>query len=473
MLLATILAFSVVAVALRLLGERLRNWALLATCALAVYFLQPSMPVRHLDYWLPTVTLALTVFAWLLVSSAETRFARENLFAGLLLVGVAFGVALTRYLTPAGGLIIPGRPPQTGAVVIALTGAALIAWLLSRIHRAQNLLLSAGIGLTLLLLLSIKLPSLTEWVSAGLRSIAGQSTALASAADIRWLGFSYIVFRIIHTLRDRQAGRLPSVNLREYVTYAVFFPALPAGPIDRLEHFTPQLRQPSPLNLEAGGQRLLFGLFKKFVIADSLALIALGPLNAAYVHTAGWTWLLVYAFSLQIYLDFSGYTDIAIGMGLLMGIRLPENFNRPYLRSNLTQFWNNWHMTLTNWFRAYYFNPLTRALRSKRLQLSPATVILATQVTTMALIGLWHGITTNFLLWGLWHGAGLFAQNRWSAWATPRLAPILKEKPRLRWALTAGGALLTFHYVSLGWVWFAIPDPALAWEALRRMVGLS
>jgi D-alanyl-lipoteichoic acid acyltransferase DltB (MBOAT superfamily) len=214
-------------------------------------------------------------------------------------------------------------------------------------------------------------------------------------------------------------------------------------------------------------------LFKKFVIADSLALIALGPLNAAYVHTAGWTWLLVYAFSLQIYLDFSGYTDIAIGMGLLMGIRLPENFNRPYLRSNLTQFWNNWHMTLTNWFRAYYFNPLTRALRSKRLQLSPATVILATQVTTMALIGLWHGITTNFLLWGLWHGAGLFAQNRWSAWATPRLAPILKEKPRLRWALTAGGALLTFHYVSLGWVWFAIPDPALAWEALRRMVGLS
>ncbi|HSV86392.1 MAG TPA: MBOAT family O-acyltransferase [Levilinea sp.] len=473
MLLAMILAFSVVAVALRFLGDRLRGWALLAACALAVYLLQPSMPIRYLDYWLPTATLGLALFAWLVVAPAEMRFARENLLAGLLLAGVALGVALTRYLAPAGGLIIPGRPPQASLVVVVLAGVVLLAWLLGRLRCAQNLLLSIGVGFVLLLLLDLKLPALTEWTSAGLRSLTGQSTALASAADIRWLGFSYIAFRIIHTLRDRQSGRLPAVNLREYVTYALFFPTLPAGPIDRLERFTPQLRQPARFELAAGGHRLLAGLFKKFVVADSLALIALGPLNAAQVHTAGWTWLLLYAFSLQIFFDFAGYTDIAIGMALLMGIRLPENFNRPYLRPNLAQFWNNWHMTLTNWFRAYFFNPLARSLRSGRVQLSPLAVILVTQVATMVLIGFWHGITTNFLLWGVWHGAGLFVQNRWSTWASPRLAPKLHDRPRLQWAFSVGGALLTFHYVSLGWVWFALPEPSLAWQTLRHLLGLG
>jgi alginate O-acetyltransferase complex protein AlgI len=220
------------------------------------------------------------------------------------------------------------------------------------------------------------------------------------------LGFSYIAFRLIHTLRDRQTGRLPLVNLREYVTYAVFFPALTAGPIDRLERFTPQLRQPAPLDLMPGGQRLLVGLFKKFVLADSLGLVALNPINAGQIETTGWTWLVLYAFSLQILLDFSGYTDIAIGMALLMGIRLPENFNRPYRRPNLTQFWNHWHMTLTFWFRAYFFNPLARSLRSGQMKLPVWIVILVTQVLTMLLIGLWHGITANFAFWGLWHGAG-------------------------------------------------------------------
>jgi alginate O-acetyltransferase complex protein AlgI len=470
MLLPTILAFSGVSIALRLLlKEQARGWALLVTCALAVYIFQPSTPIRYLDFWLPTATLALVFFAWVVVTPAEARSGRENLFAGLLLGSVVSLVALTRYLAPS-GVIIPGRPPQIGTVALALLLAALLAWLIGRMRRGEGVLLSVSMVVILVLFLELKVPGLTQSASTALRQMVGQSTGLASAADIRWLGFSYIAFRLLHTLRDRQTGRLPVVNLREYVTYAVFFPALTAGPIDRLEKFTPQLRQPAAFNLAPGGQRLLVGLFKKFVVADSLALIALNPINATQVELTGWTWLLLYAFSLQIFFDFSGYTDIAIGMALLLGIRLPENFNRPYSRPNLTQFWNNWHMTLTQWFRAYFFNPLTRGLRSGRMKLSPPVVILVTQIFTMVLIGLWHGVTVNFAFWGFWHGAGLFLQNRWSAWAAPRLAPRLERHPRIQRGLAVAGILLTFHYVSLGWVWFALPDPALAWDVFWRLV---
>jgi alginate O-acetyltransferase complex protein AlgI len=471
MLLVTILAFSGVAIALRLLPERVRGWLLLAACTLAVYLFQPSMPIRYLDFWLPTLTLIGVFLAWLIITPAEQRAGRENLAAGLLLAGIVIGVALTRYLVP-GGLITPGRPPGIGQVVLVLAAAALLAWLVGHRRHSQGMLLSIGTGALVLLLIDLKAPALTQATSAGLRLLTGQSTALASAADIRWLGFSYIAFRLIHTLRDRQTGRLPLVNLREYVTYAVFFPALTAGPIDRLERFTPQLRQPAQFDLMPGGQRLLVGLFKKFVLADSLGLVALNPINAGQIETTGWTWLVLYAFSLQILLDFSGYTDIAIGMALLMGIRLPENFNRPYRRPNLTQFWNNWHMTLTLWFRAYFFNPLARSLRSGQMKLPVWAVILVTQVLTMLLIGLWHGITANFAFWGLWHGAGLFVQNRWSAWVAPRLRLYLAEQPQLQGVLAAGGVLLTFHYVTLGWVWFALPDPAAALDVLRRLIGL-
>src|SRR5512141_411437 len=101
-------------------------------------------------------------------------------------------------------------------------------------------------------------------------------------------------------------------------------------------------------------------------------------------------------------------------MGRLLGIRLPENFAAPYLKPNITQFWNSWHMTLTQWFRSYVFNPLTRAMRSSKEPLPTILILLVAQISTMALIGLWHGITLGFVFWGLWHGLGLFIQNRWS-----------------------------------------------------------
>jgi D-alanyl-lipoteichoic acid acyltransferase DltB (MBOAT superfamily) len=277
----------------------------------------------------------------------------------------------------------------------------------------------------------------------------------------------------MHTIRDRQSGRLPPVSLGEYVSYVIFFPTLSAGPIDRIERFITNLRTPQEFTADDLGEaskRVVLGLFKKFVIADTLAMIALNFRNASQVTSSGWAWLLLYAYAFQLYFDFSGYTDIAIGMGRLLGIKLPENFNSPYLKPNLTQFWNNWHMTLTQWFRAYFFNPVTRALRSGKKPLPIPAIILITQVATMVLIGLWHGVTLNFVIWGVWHGLGLFIHNRWSELTRNRMAAL---SSRMQTVLNIGGVILTFNFIALSWVFFALPEPTISIHFFKVLFGLA
>jgi D-alanyl-lipoteichoic acid acyltransferase DltB (MBOAT superfamily) len=181
-------------------------------------------------------------------------------------------------------------------------------------------------------------------------------------------------------------------------------------------------------------------------------------------------WIIVYAYTFQIYFDFSGYTDIAIGLARLVGIKLPENFAAPYTKPNLTQFWNNWHMTLTQWFRSYFFNPFNRWIRGFK-SIPAWTMILTGQMVTMLLIGLWHGITLNFVLWGLWHGIGLFLQNRWSDLIRRRY-PNVGQNARLQSVLQISGILLTFHFVALGWVFFALSEPSLSWHVYRKLFGM-
>lgn len=488
MTLTAIAIFLALGLAVRIL-PRVRDWAVFAISLLAVFALQPSTPIRGLDYWFPLATLALALLGWLLTSTPAARAPRENAIAAAGLAIAALLVALNRFLPQP--LLTPSRPPPLLSILAALAIAAAIAILAAWLTRepaparddpaagqasATPATRAAPVFLILFLLalfLVLKTPALAAAASAVLRGWAGQSAALASAADLRWLGFSYLAFRLIHTARDRQEGRLPAVTLREYVTYAVFAPALTAGPIDRIDRYVKDLRRPftpDAPSLAEAGRRLALGLLRKFVLADFLALIALDAASAAQVRGALWAWVLVYAYALQIYLDFSGYTDIAIGLGLLVGVRLPENFNAPYVRPNLTLFWNNWHMTLTQWFRAYFFNPLTRWLRSGGRRLSAPVVIFITQVATFVLIGLWHGVTPNFILWGLWHGLGLFLQNRYSDWAKRHIPPQTGARARL---LTATSWLLTFHYVALGWVFFALPTPQLALRVLKTLFGIG
>ncbi len=449
-----------------------RTHLLLGISALAVFALQPSLPIRGLDFWLPFLTLVLVLAGWLLTTDEEHRSWRRNGSAVILLGGIVLALGAARYLDVSIPLTA-SRPPSILFIgtAIGLTAAALgILGCFRQPNRA--LLLSASL-LILGLFFVIKVPAVSSWVARGLRNINGQPTALVSSADISWLGYSYIAFRLLHTLRDKMTGRLPAVDLPEYVVYMLFFPTLVAGPIDRLERFIKDLRSPSRLTISGwtqAGTRITVGLFKKFALADSLALIALNPTNALQIRSGLWGWILLYAYTLRIYFDFSGYTDIAIGLGQIIGINLPENFHSPYIQTNVTQFWNSWHISLTQWFRSYFFNPLTRALRSLKRPLPVSVIILVSQVTTMLLIAFWHGVSENFVLWGLWHGIGLFIHNRWSDWMKTRSAGISEVG---RKALHLGGILLTFHFVALGWVFFAISLPAVSVQFLLRLFGLA
>ena len=473
MTLALILISIVVAAMLGLVTRnRWRISLLLGSCALAVYAFQPVLPVRGLDFWLPTATLAFTTLTWILTTPREQRSWRINWPAAAILGGIVLVLGLTRYLGFSLHLTA-SRPPQTLQILAGLAAVALVAFLLTRFTKPGKAVLTSAFVFVILLFIVLKVPLLAALVSMGLRSLNHQSTSLALAQDLRWLGFSYIAFRLLHTIRDRQSGRLPAVSLSEYVVYVIFFPALTAGPIDRIERFVGDLRRPLTLtadDLGEAGKRLVLGLFKKFAIADVLAMIALNPTNAFQVRFAGWAWVLLYAYAFQIYFDFSGYTDIAIGLGRLLGIKLPENFNAPYLKPNLTQFWNNWHMTLTQWFRAYFFNPLTRALRSGKRPLPIPAIIFVTQVATMVLIGLWHGVTLNFVVWGLWHGLGLFVHNRWSDLTRARFAAL---SPRWQAVLNMGGVLLTFNFIAIGWVFFALPTLSASAHFLQVLFSIE
>jgi D-alanyl-lipoteichoic acid acyltransferase DltB (MBOAT superfamily) len=507
--LASALAAAIGAGRLRAAAAGARGWIMLVASVAAVYWLQPSTPIRHLDFWLPTAALGLTCVVWAATRTAGSRqstvdsrksgtvdirastvdWPQTAVTAGVI-VAVVMVIDLARYAEPL-CCLTPSTPPQALSAALAIAAWAGLALLVARLASGRRW---AWLGLTALLIglfVILKTDPLTQAASALLRTLAGQPAALASPLDLRWLGFSYLAFRLIHVLRDRATGRLPALELREFVAYAVFFPSLAAGPIDRAERFARDFRAPQAApraDVVEGAQRIAWGVLKKFAVADTLALIALNGVNAAQTASTGWTWALLYAYAFRLYFDFSGYTDIAIGLGRMFGIRLPENFDRPYLKPNLTAFWNSWHMTLANWFRAYAFNPLTRALRSPApsagrlaaaVAASPASIILIGQTTTMLLIGLWHGVTPNFALWGLWQALGLFIHNRWLDYCRrreARQAGDSEQRTEGRWrkaAVQAAKVAVTFHFVALGWVWFALPNVELSLRVYGLLIGVQ
>jgi D-alanyl-lipoteichoic acid acyltransferase DltB (MBOAT superfamily) len=466
---------------------RVRAGLILLASLVTLYWMQPAVPIRNLDFWLPTASIGLSACVWIITfqkkenpdpaagirkrSFPQIGFG-DNQKTALVLLGVVLAVALSRYLNLA-AYLTPTRPPELGPVLIGMFFLLALMAGLSGVS-GRRWLAPLGILVLLGIFLVLKTDFLAQAAASLLRRATGQSVALASALDIRWLGFSYLAFRQIHALRDRMTGRLPECSLREFMTYSVFFPAIASGPIDRVERFLPDLRAKAALaapSLLAGGERIARGIFKKFVVADTLAILALNVVNASQIRSPIWMWVVLYAYAFRIYFDFSGYIDIALGLGRWMGFALPENFHQPYRQPNLTAFWNSWHITLAQWFRSYFFNPLTRALRSSR-KLPVGAVILIGQLATMILIGLWHGVNWNFALWGLWHGAGLFAHNRWAEWSRDRVAR-LESRPGLKKAYTALSTLATFHYVVLGWVWFALPTVESSGKVFLRLFGIS
>lgn len=457
-----------------LLGQlkRGRALALLAASAIAIYWLQPVQSPPNLTFWFPTCTLLIVVFSWWFVFSSREQTWRRNIPALLVLAGVVLLMGMNRYIRLEQMFITDTPRMMWVGLSIAMIMTPALPLVRVRENRLRYTLplILVLIGLLVLTKLPFALPGIYEQ----LLILRGKELPVEQTGFL-WLGFSYLVFRLLHTIFDCRAGRLSPMPLAEYINYVIFFPTFVAGPIDRFERFVRDLNQPVSLDRAGwleGGKRFFTGLFKKFVLADSLAWIALNQTFAMDIQSTPWLWLLLYAYSLQIYFDFSGYTDMAIGLGRFLGFRLPENFNAPYLKPNLSQFWNSWHMTLTHWFRSYYFNPLARALRSGTWRPASYLAILFTQVTTMVLIGLWHGITMNYLLWGLWHGLGLFAQNRWSDFTRSRL-PADRLPSALQGISKFVNPFLTFNFVSLGWLFFIMPEPSLTWQAFQKLFGVA
>lgn len=454
---------------------RWRGWVLLAGSVVALYWLQPALPIRRLDFLLPCLTLVLSIGLWIITQKEGWK--REDYAALGLVAGVVIAISLTRYLVPE-LRPTPSRPPAIVLVLVGLGVVAVLVGLLTKLSPLQRGLVMGSQALIVGLFLLLKTEALTTELSAQLRGITGQAMSLADPADVQWLGFSYVAFRLLHILRDWQLGTLPALTLREHLTYIIFFPAITAGPIDRAERFMEDDRTVANLQgwdaarLTESGGRIAVGIFKKFVVADTLALVALNSTNAEQVTSAGGAWLLLYLYAFRLYFDFSGYSDIAIGIALLFGIRLPENFDRPYLKNSITAFWQSWHITLSNWVRFYVFSPLSRSLLRRKPKPSPRMIVFICQVTTMLIIGLWHGVTVNFFIWGLWHGLGLFAHKVWSD-ATRQWYMGLDSQPRVKHAWTVGGVFLTFHYVALGWVWFSLGEFSQATHTLQMLFGVG
>ena len=270
------------------------------------------------------------------------------------------------------------------------------------------------------------------------------------------LGISFVTFTMIAYVVDIHRRQFPVVRSLATVTgYTLYFPQLIAGPILRPKQLIPQLEHPRKWmdgKFILGVAVFSIGLFKKLVIADPLASVV----DAVYASTdvlSGWDYILaLYGFSAQIYCDFSGYTDMAIGSAMILGVRLPTNFRRPYSAIDLREFWRRWHITLSNWLRDYLYIPLGGSRRGGRARAAVNIII------TMALGGLWHGASWNFVIWGIAHGLGISTLHLLKKPTEPSARP-----PRWRRGL---GIFLTFHFVTATWVFFRAPDIATAWRLL-------
>ena len=322
-------------------------------------------------------------------------------------------------------------PLMLGLVIFAYLAAQGISrW---RNQRLSLYLLWAGILLNIALLIGFKL-----WIG------------------IKYpLGLSYVTFQVLAYLFEVYNNKVEGEqNLIHFSFYLLLFPKIPVGPITRYSQVRDQIKNihVDPLDVADGLRRFIVGFAKKALIADTLAKVVTPIFNlSSPTISASIAWLVILSYSLQLYFDFSGYTDMAIGIGRMMGFRFVENFNYPYISKNIGEFWRRWHISLSSWFRDFVFYPLER----RRLKWigQPINILIV-----FVLTGLWHGITRNFVIWGLIHGLALVFESTF-----------LGRKLRIFWAplqhLYALGVIL------VGWVFFRSPTPHFALVFLRRLLG--
>lgn len=328
-------------------------------------------------------------------------------------------------------------------------------WLSTLQHRrARFLWMWLGILVNLSFLLYFKY---TYFLLGNYYAMIGESVSMWSI--FLPIGISFFTFQTISYLVDVKKGSIDACrNVLDFGFYLSFFPQLVAGPIVRAKDFLPQIRQEITVTRAMAGMGLfmiLKGLAKKAIIADYVAQYA----DLVYGNPTGYSGfehlMAMYAYTLQIYCDFSGYSDMAIGLALLMGFTLPENFRSPYQALTITDFWRRWHISLSSWLRDYVYIAQGGNRRGPFLRY----VFL---FTTMLIGGFWHGASWKFVFWGAMHGVGLIAHKVWLKYTKHLRVPYAVS------AVLSG--LLTFHFVAALWVFFRAESFEIAADSLQRIV---
>lgn len=358
-------------------------------------------------------------------------------------------------------------------------GVSLLGWL-----AAKRAAAGARLGELLLLgaplLVPLFLPKLPGLAGGGAAADGGAAGGVANVVGARmamFIGASYFTLRALHVVLDARRTRRVHLGLFDFLVYNSFFPTTTAGPIERADHFSQsyaRLGCPTRDDLADGVVRLFQGLLKK-VVLGKIALAWAAPITgfaSAGASALGGTlspgeaWLALYAIALYAYFDFAGYSDMAIGVARLMGLRLAENFDNPYLRPSIAEFWRGWHLSLSFWVRDYLFLPMCgRSASALRPHVSA--------LCSMSLCGLWHSPNPGWVLWGFLHGAGLSVHQAWTVWLRKRFA--LKKQLQNSLPVRVVATALTFNFVALTWVFVAI-DPWQLGPSLRYLsvlFGLS
>lgn len=411
--------------------------------------------------------LPLTVIVYLLLGRAS----REMALAWVIVASVVFYA----WWRPWNLLIIGPSIAVNWLFARALLGLAGDA---AR-TRTRHWVLVAGLAFNLLVLGYFKYANFAVDVAGDL---AGADFVISQV--VLPLGISFITFQKIAFLIDVAGGRIKAFTFREFLLFVMFFPQLIAGPIIHYPETIPQFRADSgrfrPALFATAVTLFVFGLFKKVVLADGMA----AHVSPVYAYAAAGhdptlvqSWLAAVGFTLQIYFDFSGYSDMACGAALLFGIRLPLNFDSPLRATSIVDFWLRWHVTLTRFLTAYVYNPIALALTRRRAAArapmlkgrgSPGAAFLHVLVfptlTTMFLSGLWHGAGYTYLLWGLLHGVYLAVNHAWRQYG-PRPARPTRAGALLGWALT-------FAAVVVAMVIFRAPSVGAAGSLFGGMAGL-
>lgn len=355
------------------------------------------------------------------------------------------------------------------AFILLIFPLTLFNWLWGKLLHGsadrRTLLFGSGVGINLLVLAIFKYANFLLQSLAPLGQLTTGHPFSLTLNIILPLGISFFTFEFIHYLFEIYRGNKPIDSFVVFALFAAFFPTQIAGPIKRYPDFVQQMKTDQPLRLayfDEGIPLIIIGLAKKLLLADNLAVFVQMGLADPSSFGAPELWLFAWAFAFQIYFDFSGYTDIARGSAMLFGYHIPINFNMPYIAKNISEFWHRWHISLSTWLRDYLFIPMGGS-RGSGWKTNRNLML------TMALGGLWHGASWNFVAWGVFHGALLIVHREFARLKAQ--IPILKTIVDSSFGRIAS-ILLTFQMVCVGWIFFRVQNIGVAWSVVKKMLTL-